>query len=74
MELKYNSIDREIIGLGLTKKRVASILGVSVNTLNYRIKQDKPTIHWAIYGIANYYGGTDQNLRIEDEALRTQQR
>jgi|1_EtaG_2_1085319.scaffolds.fasta_scaffold04404_12 transcriptional regulator with XRE-family HTH domain len=62
MVIKYKNIKREIRSLGLTQKKVASILGISTQTLDYRIAQNKPTIHWAIYGIANYYGGIEDNL------------
>jgi len=65
MKLKYNDIKFEIKKLGLTQEQVANILGITTNTLNYRIKQDKPTIHWAMYGIANYYG-KDNNLEIKE--------
>lgn len=65
MILKYNDIDQEIRSLGLTKKEVAIVLGCSISTLNYRIKQSKPTIHWAIYGLSNYYG--KKNLIINDD-------
>ena len=65
MKLKYNDIKFEIKKRGLTQEQVADILGITTNTLNYRIKQDKPTIHWAMYGIANYYG-KDNNLEIKE--------
>jgi len=65
MRLKYNDIKFEIKKRGLTQEQVADILGITTNTLNYRIKQDKPTIHWAMYGIANYYG-KDNNLEIKE--------
>ena len=65
MKLKYHDIKFEIKKLGLTQEQVADMLGVTTNTLNYRIKQDKPTIHWAIYGIANYYSKED-NLEIKE--------
>lgn len=66
MILKYNDIDQEIKALGLTKKEVANILGCSISTLNYRIKKSKATIHWAIYGMSNYYG--KKNLIINDDS------
>jgi transcriptional regulator with XRE-family HTH domain len=62
MKIKYISIKKEIRKLGLTQKQVADMMEVTIQTLEYRIKKDKPTIHWAIYGIANYYGGIDDNL------------
>ena len=65
MILKYNDIKKEIRDLGLTNKKVAEILGISVQGLDYRIREDKPSIHWAIYGIANYYGEPD-NLIIQE--------
>ena len=66
MVLQYNDIKKEIKDLGLTNKKVAEILGISVQGLDYRIKVGHPTIHWAIYGISNYYGEPD-NLVIADE-------
>jgi len=65
MNLKYNDIKKEIKDLGLTNKKVAEILGITVQGLDYRIKQDHPTIHWAMYGISNYYGEPD-NLTINE--------
>lgn len=55
MNIKYRSIKGEIKSLGLTNKAVAKMLGITEQGLNYRIEQDKPTIHWAIYGISNYH-------------------
>ena len=62
MKLKYNDIKLEIRKLGLTQREVADMLGITTQTLDYRIAKSKPTIHWAIYGIANYYGDMDDNL------------
>ncbi len=56
MTIEYNDIKHEIKQLGLTNKQVAELLGISVQGLDYRIKQNLPTIHWAMYGISNYYG------------------
>ncbi len=66
MHLKYYDIKKEIKDLGLNNKKVAAILGISVQGLDYRIKEDKPTIHWAIYGISNYYG-EPSNLVIDEK-------
>ena len=66
MNLKYNNIKQEIKDLGLNNKKVAALLDISVQGLDYRIKQDLPTIHWAMYGIAHYYGEPD-NLVIDNE-------
>ena len=66
MNLKYNNIKQEIKDLGLNNKKVADLLGISVQGLDYRIKQDLPTIHWAMYGISNYYGEPD-NLVINEK-------
>ena len=55
MVLQYNDIKKEIKDLGLTNKKVAEILGISVQTLDYRIKQSKPSIHLIMYGLANYF-------------------
>jgi len=66
MNLKYNNIKQEIKDLGLNNKKVADLLGISVQGLDYRIKQDLPTIHWAMYGISHYYGEPD-NLVINEK-------
>ena len=55
MNIKYESIKAEIKRLGLTNKKVAELLGITVYGLDYRIKGDKPSIHWAMYGISKYY-------------------
>jgi hypothetical protein len=55
MNIKYESIKAEIKRLGLTNKKVAELLGITVYGLDYRIKGDKPSIHWAMYGIAQHY-------------------
>ena len=68
MNLKYNNIKQEIKDLGLNNKKVAELLGISVQGLDYRIKQDLPTIHWAMYGISNYFGEPD-NLIIDNEKV-----
>jgi len=68
MNLKYNNIKQEIKDLGLNNKKVAELLGISVQGLDYRIKQDLPTIHWAMYGISNYFGEPD-NLIIDNEKI-----
>lgn len=68
MNLKYHDIKKEIKDLGLNNKKVADLLGISVQGLDYRIKQDLPTIHWAMYGISNYFGEPD-NLKIDDEKV-----
>ena len=62
MNIKYNNIKAEFKRLGLQNKQVANILGISVQTLDYRIKKDQPSIHWITYGLANYYSGLDDNL------------
>jgi cyanate lyase len=66
VNLKYHDIKKEIKDLGLNNKKVADLLGISVQGLDYRIKQDLPTIHWAMYGISNYYGEPD-NLVINEK-------
>jgi len=59
---KYDCIKCEFKRLGLTNKEVASILDISVQNLDYLIKQDKPRIHWITFGLANYYGGIDDDI------------
>lgn len=46
----------------MTNKKVADILEISVQNLDYLIKQDKPRIHWITFGLANYYGDMEENL------------
>ncbi len=62
MNIKYNNIKAEFRRLGLQNKQVADILGISVQTLDYRIKKSQPSIHWITYGLANYYGDDEDNL------------
>ena len=53
---KYDCIKCEFKRLGLTNKAVADILDISVQNLDYLIKQDRSRIHWITYGLSNYYG------------------
>jgi plasmid maintenance system antidote protein VapI len=62
MIIRYLNIKAEFKKLGLTNKKVAAILEISPQNLDYLIKQDKPRIHWITFGLANYYGGIDDNL------------
>ena len=62
MIVKYECIKCEFKRLGLTNKAVASILDISVQNLDYLIKQDKARIHWITFGLANYYGGIDDDI------------
>jgi hypothetical protein len=62
MKIKYLNIKAEFKKLGLTNKKVADILEISVQNLDYLIKQDKPRIHWITYGLANYYSDMELNL------------
>jgi len=62
MKIRYLNVKAEFKKLGLTNKKVAEILEISVQNLDYLIKQDKPRIHWITYGLANYYGGIEDNL------------
>ena len=62
MIIRYLNIKAEFKRLGLTNKKDADILEISVQNLDYLIKQDKPRIHWITYALANYYGGIDDNL------------
>jgi hypothetical protein len=61
--IKYKCIKCEFKRLGLTNIQVATILDISVQNLDYLIKQDKARIHWITLGLINYYGeinGTTQ--------------
>jgi hypothetical protein len=62
MKVKYLNIKAEFKKIGLTNKEVADILEISVQNLDYLIKQDKPRIHWITFGLANYYSGIEDNL------------
>jgi len=57
----YQSIPAELKRLGLTQEKAATLLGCTRSGLTHRIKADKQQFHWAIYGLANYMGST-QNL------------
>ena len=59
MIIKYECIKCEFKRLGLTNKKVADILGISVQQLDYLIKQGKPRIHLLTYALSNYYGKTE---------------
>ena len=56
MKVKYLNVKAEFKKLGLTNKKVADILEISVQNLDYLIKQDKPRIHWITLGLISYYG------------------
>ena len=73
MNIKYESIKAEIKRLGLTNKKVAELLGITVYGLDYRIKGDKPTIHWAIYGISKHYDNlrSSPQRRVHESHQRT---
>ena len=55
----FNSIPVELKRLGLTHEKTAQLLGISRSGLNHRIKADSPTLHWAVYGLSNYFGNED---------------
>jgi len=61
----FNSIPVEIKRLKLTQAKCAELLGCTRSGLLHRIKADKPQLHWAIYGLANYLG-EDDNLGERD--------
>ena len=52
----YNSIPAELKRLGITQAETADLLGISLSGLNHRIKADSPTLHWAVFGMSNYFG------------------
>ena len=56
MIIRYLNIKAEFKKLGLTNKKVAAILEISPQNLDYLIKQDKPRIHWITLGLISYYG------------------
>jgi len=56
MIVNYECIKCEFKRLGLTNKEVSEILGISVQNLDYLIKQNKPRIHWLTYALSHYYG------------------
>jgi len=69
IKIEYKDIGYEIKKLGLTKKYVADLLGITTQALYERIKQNKPSIHWEIYGISNYFAN-DDNLLINNEKIQ----
>ena len=62
MIIKYDSIKSEFKRLGLSNKRVADILEISVQGLDKRIKNSSPSIHLITYALANYYSDDEVNL------------
>ena len=58
--IKYKCIKCEFKKLGLQNKQVADLLGISVQTLDYRIVKDQPSIHWITHGLVSYYGEADE--------------
>jgi len=63
MNIKYDCIKAEFKRLGLTNKRVADILGISVQTLDYRIKKDQPSIHLITMGLVSYFEDNNEMER-----------
>ena len=61
-QIRYKSIPAEIKKMGLTQYKCAEYLGCSLSGLTHRIASDKPQIHWAIYGLANYLEKETDNL------------
>ena len=59
----YHSIPAEIKRLGITQKECATLLGCSLSGLTHRIAANKQQLHWAIYGVANYLGSTENLQR-----------
>jgi hypothetical protein len=60
--IRYKSIPAEIKKMGITQYKCAEYLGCSLSGLTHRIASDRPQIHWAIYGLANYLAEEDDNL------------
>ena len=56
MNIKYECIKCEFKKIGLQNKQVADLLGISVQTLDYRIKKDQPSIHFITRGLVSFYG------------------
>jgi len=60
--IRYKSIPAEIKKMGITQYKCAEYLGCSLSGLTHRIASDRPQIHWAIYGLANYLEKENDNL------------
>lgn len=69
VKLEYKDIKQEIRKLGFTQSEVADLLGISKQALLARIRANKPSIHWEIYGISNYFSSNDDNLLIVNEKI-----
>ncbi len=62
MIIEYINIKAEFKRLGLTNKRVANILGISVQGLDKRIKQNKPSIHLITFALTKHFSEDERNL------------
>jgi predicted transcriptional regulator len=51
----FNSITDELRRIGLTQEKTAELLGITRSGLIHRINQDKPSIHWQVYGLSQYF-------------------
>ena len=69
MNIEYKNIKEEISALGMTQKQVADLMGISLQGLEYRIAQNKPTLHWAMFGIVNYFSNFDDDLIKEMQQM-----
>ena len=51
----FNSINEELKRIGLTEEKTAELLGITRSGLIHRINQDKPSVHWEVYGLSQYF-------------------
>lgn len=51
----FDSIPKELRRIGLTQEKTAELLGISRSGLNHRIYKDTPSLHWAVYGLSQYF-------------------
>jgi DNA-binding NtrC family response regulator len=51
----FNSINEELKRIGLTQEKTAELLGITRSGLIHRIIKDKPSVHWEVYGLSQYF-------------------
>jgi len=62
----FKSIPSELKKIGLTQEKTAELLGITRSGLNHRIKSDRPSLHWQVYGLSSYFSQIDKNLIEHD--------
>jgi DNA-binding NtrC family response regulator len=62
----FNSINEELKRIGLTQEKTAELLGITRSGLIHRIIQDKPSVHWEVYGLSQYFSYEYDNFGERD--------